>query len=89
MTYLCCPACNGKRRNATAYPGVFTCRRCGALYGDCYRGDSYALVLPVMAPEPVPPERCRYYDFTVLGSDGVTRRHGWFDVKTRRIVQIG
>lgn len=89
MTYPHCPACNGKRRNPTAQAGVFECRRCGAIYGDCTKGDSYALVSPVMTPSPVPPERCRYYDLTVLGSDGVARRHGWFDTETRRIVQIG
>jgi hypothetical protein len=89
MMYTCCPACNGKRRKATGHPGVFECRRCGALYGECWKGDSYALVLPVMTADPVPPERCRYYDLTVLGSDGVTRRHGWFDVETRRMFQVG
>jgi len=89
MTYTCCPSCNGKRRKATNVPGVFECRRCGALYGQCYRGDSYALVFPIMVPKPIPPERCRYFDLTVLGSDGVTRRHGWFDTETRRIVQVG
>jgi len=68
---------------------VFECRRCGAIYGDCYKGESYAIVLPYMAEAEVPPERCRYYDLTVLGSDGVSRRHGWFDPDTRRIVQIG
>lgn len=89
MTYTCCPACNGKRRNPTAHPMVFECRRCGAIYGDCYKGESYEIVLPYMAEAEVPPERCRYYDLTVLGSDGITRRHGWFDPDSRRIVQIG
>ena len=89
MTYTSCPACNGKRRKPTDSTGVFECRRCGALYGDCYKGDSYALVRPHMTTQDVPPERCRYFDFTVLGSDGISRRHGWFDPETRLIVQIG
>lgn len=89
MTDTCCPACNGKRRNRTEHAGVFECRRCGAPYGECYRGDSYTIVRPRMTAEPVPPERCRYYNLTVLGSDGISRRHGWFDPETRLIVQIG
>jgi hypothetical protein len=89
MTYTCCPACSGKRRIPTDHPMVFTCRRCGALYGDCYKGESYALVRPWMTGEAIPPERCRYFDLTVLGSDGVSRRHGWFDTESRLVVQIG
>ena len=89
MPYATCPCCDGKRRKATDYAGVFECSRCGAIYGECWKGDSYALVLPRMTARPVPPERCRYYDLTVLGSDGVTRRHGWFDTETRLIVQVG
>ena len=89
MTYACCPACNGKRRNPTKHSMVFECRRCGAIYGDCTRGDSYLIVLPVMAAEPVPPERCRTYDLTVLASAEISRGHGWFDPETRRIIQVG
>jgi hypothetical protein len=37
----------------------------------------------------VPTERCRYFDFTTIGSAGIDRRHGWFDVESRRVVQIG
>lgn len=88
-SYTHCPACSHPGRRGTDTPGVFTCRRCGALYGDCYKGDSYRLVLPVFTTEAVPPEQCRYYDLTVLGSDGVTRRHGWYDVATRLIAQVG
>jgi len=89
MSYTRCPACNGKRQNPTRHTMVFECRRCGAIYGDCTKGESYEIVLPYMAEAEVAPEHCRYYDFTVLGSDGITRRHGWFDPETRRIVQVG
>ena len=90
MTYTCCPACNGKRRKATNQSGVYECARCGAIYGECYKGDSYALVRPWFKTETdIPSERIRYFDFTVLGSDGISRRHGWFDTETRQIVQIG
>jgi hypothetical protein len=89
MHYETCPACSAKRRNRTTHPSVFECRRCGALYGTCYLGDSYGLVKPFFAAEPVPTERCRYFDFTTIGSAGIDRRHGWFDVQSRRVVQIG
>ena len=89
MSYPCCPACDGKRRNATSHPTVFECRRCGALYGDCYLGDSHALVRPVLTGAAIPPERCRYFDLTVLGSEGLGRRHGWYDPETRLMVQVG
>ncbi len=90
IDYSCCPACNGKRRNRTAHSMVFECRRCGAVYGECYKGESYEIVLPYMARDPnIPAERLRYYDLMVLGSGGVSRRHGWFDTETRLIVQVG
>jgi hypothetical protein len=89
MDYPKCPACNATRRNKTDVIGVFECRRCGAIYGTCYLGESYGLVKPFFATEDVPPERCRYFDFTTLGSAGVDRRHGWFDTESRRVVQIG
>jgi hypothetical protein len=89
MLYQTCPACSAKRRNRTAHHSVFECRRCGAIYGTCWLGDSYGLVKPFFADELVPAERCRYFDFQTLGSAGIDRRHGWFDVQTRRVVQIG
>lgn len=87
-----CPACSHKLVRATSRPQIYTCAKCDALFGDCYLGDSYTLVLPFMIPdsmEPFPPDAMRYYDFTCLGSKGVTRRHGWYDPATRLIVQVG
>lgn len=69
--------------------GVYICRKCEAVFGQCYKGDSYGIVLPFMTADKDATERQRYYDFTVLGSDGVTRRHGWFDPQTKLITQIG
>lgn len=89
IDYTACPCCNGKRRNPTRHPMVFTCRRCGAVYGECYKGDSYEYVLPRMTAEPVAKDRIRYYDFTVVGADGVSRRHGWYDPETKLIAQVG
>ena len=86
---MICPACNGKRSRETAVFGVSQCKRCEAIYGQCYRGDSYTLVSPYMASEPVATERLRFYDLTILGSDGVRRSHGWYDPSTKLVHQVG
>ena len=85
-----CPACS--HRIATIVQGyamVYRCSKCGAIYGSCYLGESYSLVLPQMTDAEVPAERLRYYDLDCLGSKGIIRRHGWYDIETKRIVQIG
>jgi DNA-directed RNA polymerase subunit RPC12/RpoP len=85
-----CPACNGKRMEAhERLRDVYTCKRCGAVFGTCYLGESYEIVLPYFTKEDVPSERLRYFDLTCIGSKGLTRRHGWYDAATRRIVQVG
>ena len=86
-----CPACSHKL--AYPVPGttqLYRCAACDGIYGSCYLGDSYTHVLPYMTEEPnVPQERMRYYDFTCVGSKGITRRHGWYDTATKLIVQVG
>lgn len=92
-----CPACShGKAYRAKEYyPGlttgfsIYVCAQCEALHGTCYLGDSYALVLPYFHKGPEKPEDTRYFDFECLGSKGITRRHGWYHVGTRRITQVG
>jgi|GEM_PF-1375476 len=85
-----CPACSGKRHHPhPKHAQVFTCARCGALHGTCYKGDSYALVLPYWHEGEENPEDTRYFDLEVLGSAGVERRHGWYHTKTKRITQTG
>lgn len=69
--------------------GVHQCPHCGAVQGLCCLGDSHTIVLPWMTADDPPMERVRYYDLTVVGSEGVDRRHGWFDTQTRLIVQVG
>jgi hypothetical protein len=85
-----CSACNG-RLVATDRPTLTRCSKCGGLHGSCYRGDAVALVgldLPMQA-EATSPESLRYFDLTVVGSQGVSRTHGWFDAHTSRVVQYG
>jgi hypothetical protein len=87
-----CPACNSTRiALGKVRISVHECRKCGAVFGDCYKGDSYTIVLPYFHTDPasVAPEAARYYDLTVLGSAGIERRHGWFDPDTKRILQVG
>lgn len=86
---MTCPACNGKRFRSTALIQVQECRTCGAIFGTCYRGDSYTLVSPYMATENVPAERLRFYDLTILGSEGISRSHGWYDPSTKLVHQVG
>lgn len=90
---IACPACCVDNETApheeTEIHEVFRCRRCGAIHGTCYLGESYELVRPFWAEHEVGPELIRYYDLTCLGSKGIERRHGWYDPKTRRIVQVG
>ena len=83
-----CPACNSRRHEQVATQ-VYRFRRRQALYGTVYRGELSQYVVMRWAPQPVPAERERYFDFTVLGSDGVSRVHGWYDTETRMVTQIG
>ena len=83
-----CPACGGRSHEQVATQ-VYRCRRCQALHGTVYRGELSQYVVLEWASGPVPPDRERYFDFTVLGSSGVTRVHGWYDVESRRLTQVG
>ncbi|MCG3207214.1 MAG: hypothetical protein FOGNACKC_00814 [Anaerolineae bacterium] len=95
-----CPGC-GKKMTNKAYNepvktpdgrtviGAHECPHCRALFGEMYKGESYSLVKPWLTGADVPPDKWRYYDFQVLGSNGVERRHGWFDPETRLILQVG
>lgn len=88
-----CPACSCMRTKPYELNGrklltVKTCLACKAVYGELYLGDSYAVVEPYWDKETEPVET-RYFDFTCLGSAGVTRRHGWYNPATKRITQVG
>jgi hypothetical protein len=88
-----CPACNGKRlkefkAHASIRVSIQECRRCGCIFGSCYLGDSYAIVKPWLTAQTDDMEVVPF-DFTCVGSQGVTRRHGWFDKKSGYMVQVG
>ena len=84
-----CRACGNVKGNKQIGARVYRCEKCGAIYGTCYLGESYEYVLPYFSAAFPPHALQRYFDFTTLGSEGVGRRHGWFDPDTRRITQIG
>jgi len=84
-----CPLCDQVKAVKEVGRGIYECLNCGAVYGDCYLGDSYGHVLPYMTAEEPPADQLRYFDFTCIGSAGVTRRHGWYDPATRLVVQAG
>lgn len=91
-----CPCCPAKQTYSTTVEGfhgsVVRCRKCNAIYtvagSSIYKGESYGIVRPQMSNRP-DMEGAVYYDFTVLGSDGVSRRHGWYDPRTKLILQTG
>jgi hypothetical protein len=91
-----CPACNNKRGNKRydetkfSLYDVYRCKKCGAVFGSCYLGDSYSIVRPQWHPAPdVDPSETFYFDIEALGSQGVQRRHGWAHIATKLIVQVG
>jgi hypothetical protein len=79
-----------KGRNDKPVVGVYECPKCGAVMGQCYRGEAWYIVdLGRWAGNETPTDSLRYFDLTVLGSNGIERVHGWFDVTTRRVAQFG
>lgn len=96
-----CPCCgvsekhSRKREDFDKYGRVVQCRKCQAVYtvdgGSVYLGESYKIVLPYFERDPSAQsmDDCIYYDLTCLGSAGISRRHGWYNPTTKRVVQVG
>ena len=95
-----CPCCGKKisqkdlntpyaDRFGRTISGVYQHSRCQAVLGQCYKGDAYGIYIPQWAPEDTPAENQRYFDLTLLGSAGIERVHGWFDIETRKLTQVG
>ena len=91
MTYYeSCPSCGAKIcQREYKKTTLVECGKCEAVYGNCYLGDSYSVVSNRWADVSTPAENERYFDFTCLGSAGITRRHGWYDPGSKRITQTG
>lgn len=84
-----CPMCGCKWGRKTHTLRVYYCENCGGVVGTCYLGESYSFVLPYFSKETVPANKTRYFDLTCLGSEGITRRHGWYCPETKLITQVG
>lgn len=85
-----CPACSGSLKAKDGRVDLDECRRCGGVVSQSmYKGDSFEVVLPFFETGSYEPEEERYFDLTVVGSEGVERRHGWYLPRTRRITQVG
>ena len=99
-TYTECVACSGEL-NLVAYSaigeakGVFwNCKTCNGLHGDALEEEyCYKLVKPMDGSEkPLPDEQAhlRYFDLQFFDSKrNEHRRHGWYDVRNNRCVQVG
>jgi hypothetical protein len=93
--YDACPCCSAPLPAETTdlpearYAPLYVCPRCDAIYGVLTLGASYAVVKPRWYERLDPPARTRYFDFTTLGSEGIGRRHGFYDPETRLITQTG
>jgi hypothetical protein len=86
---MICPGCSGKGKLVKGTSQIYKCRKCKGIFGTCYLGESYSYVLPYMSKVEPPAENLRYFDFECLGSQGITRRHGWYDSQTKLVVQTG
>jgi len=86
---IACPGCGSTRGSETETAQVYRCAKCGAVHGTCYKGDASRFVLLQFAREAVPAEVLRYFDLTLLGSQGIERTHGWYDPATKLVHQFG
>jgi len=88
-----CPACSCNDYLETSFgvADVVRCAGCGGIYtlAPIYLGQSYQLVKPQWDDTDCPVEKWRYFDFQTLGSEGLGRRHGFFNPATRKITQVG
>ena len=83
-----CPACSKIRGVKSIAIGIYECPKCNAIFGQCYLGDSYKYVLPRF-DKSIDKVEERYFDFLCAGSQGITRRHGWFNPATKCLTQVG
>jgi len=86
-----CPGCSEPVETGTRLgPGVIECAGCGGTITTrpIWLGETFRYVSNSWDPEGSF-EGARYYDLTYLGSKGLGRRHGWYQPKTKGIVQTG
>ena len=88
---MTCTSCNSTNVTSTTHHAIYTCDACGGLLSTgIYRGDVFSFVhLHRWHTGEERPEDLRYFDFTILGSEGISRSHGWFHAVTKDVVQFG
>ena len=86
-----CPGCSGTLKASDEHAQASTCTACGGLVivSGIYLGDSYAIVSPAFESGPYDLDEQRYFDITCTGSEGITRRHGFYLPRTGRLTQVG
>lgn len=92
-----CPACSGKVVATVRVPGRIVagnCQSCGGLVGHAESFyDTLAMVSSAML-EGQPTGKTCYFDFTfpvhaAFPKGDMARRHGFYEVKTRLVTQVG
>jgi hypothetical protein len=93
QTGMTCAACSGRIVTPAVIGGqvhrnLHQCRKCGGVHGMLYRGEArqiFGLDQQMASASDAP----RYFNLTVLGSEGIAYVHGWFDEARRSVVQYG
>ena len=81
-----CPSCNSSKVKANGR--LHVCSKCGALFGQCYKGDAYNHVkFNTLVDGDL--SQAKYFDLTLLGSTGLQRVHGWYNPATKEVLQQG
>lgn len=83
---MICPACNENENQKPLSVSIHKCGSCGAVYGDCYKGEVYRHI--ALQHGLVGGDSDHYVDIVTVGSEGIRRIHGWVDDRNR-LVQIG
>ena len=89
-----CPACSGRRHvhvgvNGRTFPSLYSCERCGCVHGSGYKGDVLSVVLVGTLRGESASGESLPFNVEMVGSDGVTRSHGWFDPVDGVVHQYG
>lgn len=86
-----CPGCSTTKHIETEVCGIVRCGGCGGLYTTHHvpLGRTYQFVLPRWDDTECPAEQWRYYDFSYLSSEGLGRRHGFYNPANHCITQVG
>lgn len=91
-----CPACNGEGEliSGNSYWHVYECHSCAGVYSSSIslaEIRKYVLVDEWVEDESkIESEDKHYFDFRFVGVDKqVHRMHGWFDINSKKLLQLG